>query len=64
MAKKRKINKPLNHPKWGKKDAVKEIKEKSTKELFYCPASKQKGKCGNCNACYNPKIETIAYLEH
>jgi len=28
VAKKRKINKPLNHPKWGKKDAVKEIKEK------------------------------------
>jgi len=43
---------------------VKEIKEKSTKELFYCPASKQSGKCGNCNACYNPNISTIAYLEH
>ena len=43
---------------------VKEIKEKSTKELFYCPASKQKGKCGNCKACYNPNISTIAYLEH
>jgi hypothetical protein len=37
---------------------------KSTKELFYCPASKQQGKCNNCNACYNPKLQTIAYLQH
>ena len=43
---------------------LKEIKEKSTKELFYCPASKQKDKCGSCKACYNPNIATIAYLEH
>ena len=28
VAKKRKINKPLKHPKWGKKDVAKEIKEK------------------------------------
>tara|TARA_R100001530_G_C4272597_1_gene143500 strand:+ start:675 stop:812 length:138 start_codon:yes stop_codon:yes gene_type:complete len=28
VAKKRKINKPLNHPKWGRKDVIKEIKEK------------------------------------
>ena len=43
---------------------VQEIKQKSTKELFYCPASNQAGKCGPCKACYNDKIETIAYLEH
>jgi hypothetical protein len=42
---------------------VNELK-KSTKELFYCPASKQAGKCGPCKACYNKNIETIAYLEH
>jgi len=28
MPKKKKINKGLNHPKWGKKDAAKEIKER------------------------------------
>ena len=28
MPKKRKLNKDLNHPKWGKAQAVKEIKEK------------------------------------
>ena len=28
MAKKRKINKPYSHPKWGIKDAAKEVKEK------------------------------------
>ena len=43
---------------------VKEVKAKSTKELFYCPAPKQGGKCGSCKACYNPNISTIAYLEH
>ena len=43
---------------------VQEIKPKSTKELFYCPASNQAGKCGPCKACYNDNIETIAYLEH
>ena len=37
---------------------------KSTKELFYCPASNQAGKCGPCKACYSDKIQTIAYLEH
>lgn len=37
---------------------------KSTKGLFYCPASKQQGKCANCKACYNPNISTIAYLKH
>ena len=42
---------------------VNELK-KSTKELFYCPASKQAGKCGPCKACYNKNIKTIAYLEH
>ena len=43
---------------------VKEVKAKSTKELFYCPAPKQGGKCRSCKACYNSKISTIAYLEH
>ena len=28
MAKRQKINKPLNHPKWGVKESAKEIKEK------------------------------------
>ena len=28
MPKKRKINKPLSHPKWGIKEAEKEVKEK------------------------------------
>ena len=43
---------------------VQEIKPKSTKELFYCPASNQAGKCGPCKACYSSKIQTVAYLEH
>ena len=38
--------------------------EKSTKELFYCPASNQGGKCSNCRACYKESIQTIAYLKH
>jgi hypothetical protein len=38
--------------------------KKSTKELFYCPASQLNGKCGPCKACYNKNIETVAYLEH
>ena len=37
---------------------------KSTKELFYCPASLQSGKCGSCNACYKSTLKTIAYLKH
>ena len=37
---------------------------KSTKELFYCPASKQEGKCKNCRACWNDNIKVVAYLKH
>ena len=37
---------------------------KSTKDLFYCPASKQEGKCKNCRACWNDNIKVVAYLKH
>lgn len=37
---------------------------KSTKELFYCPASKQEGKCKSCKACWNKNIKVVAYLKH
>lgn len=36
----------------------------STKELFYCPSSKQEGKCKTCRACWNGNIKVIAYLKH
>ncbi len=42
---------------------VNELKQ-SSKDMFYCPASNQAGKCGDCKACYNPNIKTIAYLKH
>ncbi len=37
---------------------------KSTKDLYYCPASKQKGKCETCRACWNPNIKVVSYLKH
>ena len=29
-----------------------------------CPAPKQNNKCGNCRACWDPKIKNIAYHAH
>jgi hypothetical protein len=29
-----------------------------------CPAPKQNNKCGNCRACWDPKIKNIAYAAH
>ena len=49
-------------PKHG--STVSQAIHKSTKELFYCPASTQKGKCETCRACWNPKLKVISYLKH
>lgn len=29
-----------------------------------CPAPKQDGKCGECRACWNPKVKNVTYLKH
>ena len=29
-----------------------------------CPAPKQEGKCGDCRACWNPKVKHVSYALH
>jgi hypothetical protein len=29
-----------------------------------CPAPKQEGKCGDCRACWNPKVASVSYHLH
>jgi hypothetical protein len=29
-----------------------------------CPAYKQGGKCGNCRACWDPRVRNVAYPQH
>ena len=43
---------------------VSSVIKKSTKELFYCPASNQKGKCNDCRACWNKNLKVVSYLKH
>jgi len=43
---------------------VSSVIKKSTKDLFYCPASKQKGKCNDCRACWNKNLKVVSYLKH
>ena len=43
---------------------VSSVIKKSTKDLFYCPASNQKGKCGDCKACWNKNLKVVSYLKH
>jgi len=43
---------------------VSSVIKKSTKNLFYCPASNQKGKCGDCKACWNKNLKVVSYLKH
>jgi len=31
---------------------------------YDCPAPKQGGKCGDCRACWDPKIQTVTYHKH
>jgi hypothetical protein len=32
--------------------------------VHLCPAQSQDGKCGDCRACWNREVATIAYIEH
>jgi hypothetical protein len=43
---------------------VSSVIKKSTKDLFYCPASNQKGKCNDCKACWNKNLKVVSYLKH
>ena len=49
-------------PKHG--STVSQAIHKSTKDLYYCPASTQKGKCETCRACWNKNLKVISYLKH
>jgi hypothetical protein len=57
-------NQVLNKEVYPLQSVVVDKLGKSTKELFYCPASLQAGKCGTCKACYKSSLKTIAYLKH
>tara|TARA_R110000868_G_scaffold77213_1_gene221351 strand:- start:745 stop:1395 length:651 start_codon:yes stop_codon:yes gene_type:complete len=57
-------NQVLNKEVYPLQSVVVDKLGKSTKELFYCPASLQAGKCGTCKACYKSTLKTIAYLKH
>jgi hypothetical protein len=35
-----------------------------TADSLQCPASKQDGKCLDCDACYDSKVKNISYLVH
>ena len=37
---------------------------KVPKDLFLCQAYTRKGKCGDCRACWDKRIKTIAYPTH
>lgn len=37
---------------------------KAAKGVRTCPAPKQDGKCGDCRACWNPKVASISYHLH
>ncbi len=34
------------------------------KGVFSCPAPQQNNECGDCRACWNPKLKTAAYHKH
>jgi hypothetical protein len=29
-----------------------------------CPAPSQGGKCGDCRACWDPKVKVVSYGKH
>ncbi|OUW99408.1 MAG: hypothetical protein CBD88_00925 [Flavobacteriales bacterium TMED228] len=31
---------------------------------WLCPSSKNKNKCGDCRACWNKEVKTVAYINH
>lgn len=33
-------------------------------DAWLCPASKNEGKCGDCRACWNKEVSTVAYIYH
>lgn len=35
-----------------------------SKEAFNCPAPKQDHKCGDCRACWDPKVFNVTYNKH
>jgi hypothetical protein len=37
---------------------------KPAKGARACPAPKQEGKCGDCRACWNPKVKSVSYHLH
>ena len=37
---------------------------KAAKGARTCPAPKQEGKCGDCRACWNPKVKSVSYQLH
>lgn len=51
------LRKPLKK-RWASRVA------RSTPARWYCPAPIQQNQCGECRACWNPDILTVAYLEH
>ena len=36
----------------------------SGKGRVLCTAPKRKGKCGNCRACFDPRVKVVAYHKH
>ena len=40
------------------------IEELPTADSLQCPASKQDGKCLDCDACYDSEVKNISYLVH
>jgi hypothetical protein len=54
----------LSSPKVGKALAPGFPSSSVEGEGFKCPASTQDNKCGDCRACWNPKIERISYVKH
>ena len=38
--------------------------DKPAKGARACPAPQQQGKCGDCRACWNPKVKSVSYHLH
>jgi len=40
------------------------VHTKAQRGTFVCPAPKQENKCGECRACWNPKVKHVSYHVH
>jgi len=38
--------------------------DKPARGARLCPAPAQKGKCGDCRACWNPRVKSVSYHKH